>query len=177
MVAATAFLLGFIAIGLTVVFVAFGGGPKGAREQLHSQSRTGSRAVVIVVSLFALLIGIGVPALVMAKNNDTESKKAPGGVTLSTAEQHGRTLFAKNCSTCHTLAAAHSAGKVGPNLDVLIAGINGANTQETIKNRVTFIQDAIKNGRARGSGQMPAELLDGQDAQNVANFVAQVAGR
>jgi mono/diheme cytochrome c family protein len=177
MVAATAFLLGFIAIGLTVVFVAFGGGPKGAREQLHSQSRTGSRAVVIIVSIFALLIGIGVPALVMAKNNDTESKKAPGGVTLSTAEQHGRTLFAKNCSTCHTLAGAHSAGKVGPNLDVLIAGINGASPQETIKNRVTFIEDAIKNGRARGSGQMPAELLDGQDAQNVANFVAQVAGR
>ena len=177
MVAATAFLLGFIAIGLAVVFVAFGGGPKGAREQLHSQSRTGSRAVVIVVSLFALLIGIGVPALVMAKNNDSESKKAPGGVTLSTAEQHGRTLFAKNCSTCHTLAAAHSAGKVGPNLDVLIAGINGADTQATIKNRVTFIEDAIKNGRARGAGQMPAELLDGQDAQNVANFVAQVAGR
>jgi mono/diheme cytochrome c family protein len=177
MVAATAFLLGFIAIGLVVVFVAFGGGPKGAREQLHSQSRAGSRAVVIVVSLFALLIGIGVPALVMAKNNDTESKKAPGGVTLSTAEQHGRTLFAKNCSTCHTLAGAHSAGKVGPNLDVLIAGINGASPQETIKNRVTFIEDAIKNGRARGQGQMPAELLDGQDAQNVANFVAQVAGR
>jgi len=177
MVASAVFLLGFIVIGLAVVFVAFGGGPKGAREQLHSQSRTGSRAVVIVVSLFALLIGIGVPALVMAKNNDSESKKAPGGVTLSTAEQHGRTLFAKNCSTCHTLAAAHSAGKVGPNLDVLIAGINGADTQATIKNRVTFIEDAIKNGRARGAGQMPAELLDGQDAQNVANFVAQVAGR
>ena len=177
MVASAVFLLGFIVIGLAVVFVAFGGGPKGAREQLHSQSRTGSRAVVIVVSLFALVIGIGVPALVMAKNNDSESKKAQGGVTLSTAEQHGRTLFAKNCSTCHTLAAAHSAGKVGPNLDVLIAGINGADTQATIKNRVTFIEDAIKNGRARGAGQMPAELLDGQDAQNVANFVAQVAGR
>ena len=177
MVASAVFLLGFIVIGFAVVFVAFGGGPKGAREQLHSQSRTGSRAVVIVVSLFALLIGIGVPALVMAKNNDSESKKAPGGVTLSTAEQHGRTLFAKNCSTCHTLAAAHSAGKVGPNLDVLIAGINGASPQESIKNRVTFIEDAIKNGRARGAGQMPAELLDGQDAQNVANFVAQVAGR
>jgi mono/diheme cytochrome c family protein len=177
MVASTAFLLGFIAIGLTVVFVAFGGGPKGAREQLHSQSRTGSRAVVIIVGLFALLIGIGVPALVMANNNDSESKKAPGGVELTDAQQHGRILFAKNCSTCHTLSAAHSAGKVGPNLDVLIAGINGANTQETIKNRETFIEDAIKNGRARGAGQMPAELLDGQDAQNVANFVATVAGR
>jgi mono/diheme cytochrome c family protein len=113
----------------------------------------------------------------MANNNDSDAKKAPGGVTLSSAEEHGRVLFAKNCSTCHTLAAAHGAGKVGPNLDVLIAGINGASPSDSIKNRVTFIEDAIKNGRARGSGQMPAELLDGQDAQDVANFVAQVAGR
>ena len=66
---------------------------------------------------------------------------------------------------------------LGPNLDVLISGINGSSPADTIKNRVTFIEDAIKNGRARGSGQMPAELLDGQDAQDVANFVAQVAGR
>ena len=177
MVAATAFILGFIVIGLAVLFFAFGGGPRGARERLHSQSRTGSRVVMTVVGLAALLIGIGVPALVMAANNNTESKKAPGGVQLSDAEQHGRILFAKNCNTCHTLKASHGAGKVGPNLDVLITGINGGSPSETIKNRVTFIEDAIKNGRARGSGQMPAELLDGQDAQDVANFVAQVAGR
>jgi mono/diheme cytochrome c family protein len=177
MVAAAAFVIGFIVIGLAVVFVAFGGGPKGAREQLHSQSRGGSRAVVILVGLAALLIGIGVPALVMANNNDSQAKKAPGGVELTAAEEHGRVLFAKNCSTCHTLAAAHAAGKVGPNLDILIAGINGASPAESIKNRATFIEDAIKNGRARGQGQMPAELLDGQDAQNVANFVATAAGR
>jgi len=177
MVASTAFVLAFIVIGLTVVFLGFGGGPRGAREQLYTQSRGGSRAVSIIAGLAALLIGIGVPALVMAKNNSSESKKAPGGVKLTDAEQHGRTLFAKNCNTCHTLKASHGAGKVGPNLDILIAGINGASPAETIKNRVTFIEDAIKNGRARGAGQMPAELLDGQDAQNVANFVAQVAGR
>lgn len=177
MVAAAAFVIGFIVIGLAVVFVAFGGGPKGAREQLHSQSRGGSRAVVILVGLAALLIGIGVPALVMANNNDSQAKKAPGGVELTAAQEHGRVLFAKNCSTCHTLAAAHAAGKVGPNLDILIAGINGASPAESIKNRATFIEDAIKNGRARGQGQMPAELLDGQDAQNVANFVATAAGR
>jgi mono/diheme cytochrome c family protein len=177
MVAAIAFLLGFIVIGLAVLFFAFSGGAKGAREQLHSQSRTGSRVVLTVAGVGALLLGIGVPALVMAANTNTESKKAPGGVKLTDAERHGRILFAKNCNTCHTLKAAHGAGKVGPNLDVLISGINGASPSETIKNRVTFIEDAIKNGRARGAGQMPAELLDGQDAQNVANFVATVAGR
>src|SRR3954454_11064343 len=177
MVASAAFVIAFVVLGLTVVFLAFGGGPRGAREQLHTQSRSGGRAVSIIAGVVALVLGIGVPALVMASNNHTESKKAPGGVRLTNAERRGRTLFAKNCNTCHTLKASRGAGKVGPNLDVLISGINGASPAETIKNRVTFIKDAIKNGRARGSGQMPDELLDGQDAQNVANFVAQVAGR
>jgi mono/diheme cytochrome c family protein len=177
MVAATVFVLVFVALGLTVLFLAFGGGPRGARERLHTQSRGGNRAVWTAVALVALLIGIGVPALVLAANNNTESKRAPGGVKLTDAEQHGRTLFARNCSTCHTLKAANGVGKVGPNLDVLISGINGSSPSDTIKNRVTFIKDAVTNGRARGSGQMPAGLLDGQDEQNVANFVAKVAGR
>jgi len=177
MVASTAFLLAFIVIGITVLFLAFGGGPRGAREQLHTQTRGGSRAVSVVVAVVALLIGVGVPALVMAGNNRSKSKEAPGGVKLSDAEQHGRTLFAKNCNTCHTLKASHGTGKVGPNLDALISGVNGATPAETQKNRITFIKDAIAKGRARGAGQMPAELLDGQDAQNVASFVAKAAGR
>src|SRR5437764_6379055 len=174
MVASTAFVLGFIALGLTVLFLAFGGGPRGARQQLHVQSRGANRAISIGVSIVALLIGVGVPALVMASNNRSGSKKAPGGVKLTNAERRGRTLFAKNCATCHTLAAAHTAGKVGPNLDVLISGINGTTPAQTTKNRVTFITSAITQGRARGNGQMPAELLDGQDEQNVAAFVARV---
>jgi mono/diheme cytochrome c family protein len=177
MVAATAFILAFVIIGLTVVFLAFGGGPRGARRQLHSQSRAGNRAVSAVVGIVALLIGIGVPALVMASNTNSQSKQAPGGVKLTSAERHGRTLFAKNCSACHTLNGAHSAGKVGPNLDALISGINGATPAATLKNRITFITAAITQGRARGNGQMPAGLLDGQDEQNVAQFVAKVAGR
>jgi mono/diheme cytochrome c family protein len=177
MVAAAAFIIAFVVIGLTVVFLAFGGGPRGARQQLHTQSRAGNRAVSAIVGAVALVIGIGVPALVMASNTDHQSKKAPGGVKLTSAERHGRTLFAKNCSTCHTLKAARGAGKVGPNLDALISGINGASPAETVKNRITFIKDAITNGRARGSGQMPAGLLEGQDEQNVAQFVATVAGR
>jgi mono/diheme cytochrome c family protein len=177
MVASTAFVLAFIALALTVLFLAFGGGPRGAREQLHSQSRGASRAVSAGVAIVALLIGIGVPALVMASNSHSQSKKAPGGVRLTNAERRGRTLFAKNCSNCHTIAAAHSAGKVGPNLDALISGINGASPSATIKNRVTFITSAVTQGRARGNGQMPAGLLDGQDEQDVAAFVAKVAGR
>ena len=39
-----------------------------------------------------------------------------------------------------------------------------------------LILDAIAKGRARGQGQMPAGLVDGQDAQDVAAYVAAVAG-
>src|SRR5689334_17928180 len=134
MVASTVFILAFIALALTVLFFAFGGGPRGAREQLHRQSRGANRAIAIGAGAVAILIGIVVPALVMAGNKNSGSKQAPGGVNLTTAEQHGRTLFAKNCATCHTLAGAHSAGKVGPNLDVLISGINGTTPAQTTKN-------------------------------------------
>jgi cytochrome c551 len=38
------------------------------------------------------------------------------------------------------------------------------------------VLNAIKFGRARGQGQMPADLVDGQDAQAVAQFIASTAG-
>lgn len=31
----------------------------------------------------------------------------------------GKTIFMTNCGSCHTLAAAHTTGTVGPNLDTL----------------------------------------------------------
>ena len=72
-------------------------------------------------------------------------------------------MFAANCATCHTLKASNAVGKVGPNLDELHPP-------------KALILDAIANGRARGQGQMPAGLVDGQDAQDVAAYVAAVAG-
>jgi len=51
MVASAAFVIAFVVLGLTVVFLAFGGGPRGAREQLHTQSRGGGRAVSIIVGV------------------------------------------------------------------------------------------------------------------------------
>jgi cytochrome c551 len=109
-----------------------------------------------------LLLGILVPALVIASARDT--KKAPGGVKLTAADERGREIFAERCATCHTLAAANAVGKVGPNLDQLHPP-------------KALVLNAIQQGRARGQGQMPANLIDGQDAQEVSAFVAKVAGR
>jgi mono/diheme cytochrome c family protein len=72
----------------------------------------------------------------------------------------GRDLFASTCGTCHTLAAAGTTGTVGPNLDDLKPD------QATV---LAAIQD--------GPGAMPANLLTGAQAQQVAAFVATSAGR
>ncbi|MCW3040407.1 MAG: c-type cytochrome [Solirubrobacterales bacterium] len=164
MIATAAFVLAFLAIGATVVFLALGGGPKGARENLHRQSRSGSRTALTVTAVMVVAFGFGIPVAVLAANKDNQSKQAPGGVKLTASQQAGRKVFAKNCSTCHTLAASNSVGKVGPSLD-------------QIRPPAGLTLNAIKLGRARGMGQMPAGLIDGLEAKNVASYVARVAGR
>ena len=127
-------------------------------------------AAVIFVLLFVVL-GLGVVFLAFSGrgsarvvNSNDHATSAPGGVDLNASETAGREVFARYCATCHTLKASNAVGKVGPNLDVLHPPKG-------------LILDAIKNGRARGQGQMPAGLVDGADAQNVAAYVAAVAGR
>jgi mono/diheme cytochrome c family protein len=164
MVAALVLVLAFVVLGLAVVFVAFSGGPRGAGRSKGGPSRTGRRVVVVGVAIVVAGLGVAVPLAVGLVNGDDHAKNAPGGVDLSAAEASGRTTFAKYCSTCHTLKASNAVGKVGPNLDVLHPP-------------KALILDAIKNGRARGQGQMPAGVVDGQDAQDVAAYVAAVSGQ
>ena len=164
MIAALVFVLSFVALGLAIVFVAFSGGPRGVGRSRGGPSRISRRVVAVAVAVVVAGLGVAVPLAVGLVNGDDHAKNAPGGVDLSAAEASGRTTFAKYCSTCHTLKASNAVGKVGPNLDVLHPP-------------KSLILDAIKNGRARGQGQMPAGVVDGQDAQDVAAYVAAVAGQ
>jgi mono/diheme cytochrome c family protein len=43
----------------------------------------------------------------------------------------GKPIFATNCGSCHTLAAAHTTGTVGPNLDSLKPNYQAATAQVT----------------------------------------------
>jgi cytochrome c551 len=165
-ITALAFVVTFVVVALVVVAAAFSGNRRGT-ERPAGPSRRGRRAVILGTAVVALLLGVLVPALVIAAAQ--ENDKAPGGVKLTASDEQGRRVFAQRCSMCHTLRAANGVGKVGPNLDVLVGGIDP-------KGQKAFILDAIKNGRARGQGQMPAGLVDGQDAQDVASFVSKVAG-
>lgn len=165
MLGALLFLGAWVLTALLVLLIAMSGGPGAARERLlHNQSRRGRRATGIAVAVVFVGMGVAVPTLVIAGNQDDNNHAGDARVKLTAAQERGRELFGKTCNQCHTLAAANTVGKVGPNLDKL-------------KPPKSLVLDAIANGRARGIGRMPAELLQGRDAQDVAAFVAAVAGR
>ena len=165
MVAAVIFVLLFVSLGLGVVFLAFSGRGSARRGRGGgAPTRAGRRFVAVVVAFVVVGLGLAVPLAIGVVNSNDHAKSAPGGVDLNASETAGRSVFAENCATCHTLKASNAVGKVGPNLDVLHPPKG-------------LILDAIKNGRARGQGQMPAGVVDGADAQDVAAYVAAVAGR
>jgi mono/diheme cytochrome c family protein len=164
------FALFWILLGLTVFFLAMRGGPRGAREALHTESKVGQRLVIAGVAL-VFVFGLVVPALVLAFNGANKASVGVGGVHLNAEQQHGRVLFGQSCSSCHTLAGANAEGHIGPNLDVRV----GSQIEKPAGRRA-LVLDAIANGRARGLGQMPALLYQGHDAEAIADFVAAVAG-
>jgi cytochrome c551 len=163
MVAAVIFVLVFLVLGLAVVALAFSG-RAGVRYRRGAPTPAGRRFVALVVAIVVVGLGLAVPLAIGVVNRNDHAENAPGGVDLSASQAAGRSVFAKYCATCHTLKASNAVGRVGPNLDVLHPPKG-------------LILDAIAKGRARGQGQMPAGLVDGEDAQDVAAYVAAAAGR
>jgi mono/diheme cytochrome c family protein len=84
-------------------------------------------------------------------------------------DTRGATLFAERCAGCHTLEAA---GTEGSNPEERVAGPNFDNRRET-KNQVLY---AIRNGGFSGA-IMPQNIVVGEDAEAVAEFVAEYAGK
>src|SRR3954453_7315898 len=155
----------WVVVGLIVFFAAFRGRSTPSRAGPGPWGGGGgSNPVTVAASIIVIVaFGIALPAVVLARGGAHKTKQAPGGVDLTTAEAHGRELFAQNCSTCHTLRAANAVGRVGPNLDQL-------------RPPRVLVLDAIDKGRARGQGKLPPQLFVGDEAQNVPNFVAKPAG-
>jgi mono/diheme cytochrome c family protein len=99
-----------------------------------------------------------------------------GGIVKSGNATQGKVLFSGKgrCAGCHALADAGSVSTVGPNLDDAFAAMRapGKDTHfsdSTIRNVVI---DQIRVAAA----PMPANLVTGQDAADVAAYVASVAG-
>lgn len=114
-------------------------------------------------ALFFAFFAIAVPY--WAINREGEASSSPEKVAAS--DEEAKALFATNCGSCHTLARAGTNGVVGPNLDDLLGvGTPEANTQRVL----TAIEAGVQ-------GRMPAGILQGSQAEEVADFVARVAGQ
>jgi mono/diheme cytochrome c family protein len=84
-------------------------------------------------------------------------------------DSRGAELFAERCAGCHTLEAA---GTEGSNPEERVAGPN-LNARRATKDGVLY---AIRNGGFSGA-IMPQNIVVGADAEAVAEFVAEYAGR
>jgi mono/diheme cytochrome c family protein len=91
----------------------------------------------------------------------------------SDPDYEGAKIFQQRCSGCHTLTAAGTEGsatnandreyKDGPNFD----------QRKEEKDQVLY---AIRNG-GFSSGPMPQDIVVGDEAEKVADFVAKYSGR
>ena len=103
---------------------------------------------------------------------------AASGCGTSTADEaRGRVLFVQKCGVCHTLAQAGTTAQIGPDLDAAFAAARtageGGDTVEGI------VKAQVENPRPSNSDpavSMPADVVSGQDLEDVAAYVGRYAG-
>lgn len=174
-------ILVFIAFWVVLAGGLFLVGRRGSNRAATKQprppgaTRLGRWAFNGSIALIYVAFVVVVPAAILIGNHDNASAKI-GDVKLTAAEKQGRVLFGAHCSICHTLAAANAVGKVGPNLDQLQP--SEALVLHTLANGcLTDPPSASSPTTCLGQGTMPANVVQGKQAQQVAAFVAAVAGR
>lgn len=82
---------------------------------------------------------------------------------------NGKRLFVERCGSCHILADAGTQGRTGPNLDHAFGYARRQGFDESTFYDVTLQQIDL------AAPPMPADLVTGQDAVDVAAYVAQNA--
>lgn len=128
---------------------------------------------------FLFLIGLMSVALFAAgcgSSSDTGSSTSGTEATAETGEKadsaepadtadtgEGKTSFTGSCGGCHALKDAGTKGAAGPNLDDL-------------KPDKARVATAITKG-GTGAGAMPKNLVSGDKADQVAEYVSSVAGK
>jgi cbb3-type cytochrome c oxidase subunit III len=100
-----------------------------------------------------------------------------GGRASSKADTaHGQKLFTSTCGACHTLAAAGTSGTIGPNLDNAFRADKQQHFKQNTIQNVVLDMIRLGSGPVAGGPPMPANLYTGQDANDVAAYVASVVG-
>jgi len=136
-----------------------------------------TKKTFIVYGLAVAVLAVLIPWLVFRSDGDA----ARGAQKVPSDLSGGQSLFQTNCGTCHTLYAAGTDGNYGPNLDELLAPSGppaGPTASDTIKATEGRVLNALENGvdSSTTPGRMPAGILNQQQSEEVAAFVAHVAG-
>ena len=113
--------------------------------------------------LFAALAAVALPA--------------SGCGTSSADPERGRELFKQKCANCHGFAEVGSTAQIGPNLDDAFAAARAAGqTASTIEGVVEAQVEYPRPSNDNPAVSMPADLVQGQDLDDVAAYVAEYAG-
>ena len=128
-------------------------------------ARRRRRAIAVV------LVGL-VAALGLSACSDTVGYTQPTGDKIQ-----GKKLFVASCGSCHTLRDAGTTGKIGPDLDYAFVqsrldGLGHETIQQVVRDQMAY---AIEDPVTEQPG-MPRDIFTGQDAEDVATYVASVAG-
>ena len=107
-----------------------------------------------------------------------------GGISAGAADaENGKKQFQEKCAGCHALQAAGASGTIGPSLDDSFAQARAEGFDESAIRNIVHEQirypgqypTAEKNPGFL-TANMPANLVKGEDAEDVAAYVAENAG-
>ncbi|MBB5326220.1 cytochrome c551 [Anoxybacillus tepidamans] len=102
------------------------------------------------VKVVSLLLGTSLVLAACGGGNGASNNKDSGGSTASAAEQ----VYQQSCASCH---GQNLEGKIGPNLQ---------------KVGSKYSKDEIKQIIEKGRGGMPAGVIQGDDVDKVAEWLA-----
>jgi plastocyanin len=110
-----------------------------------------------------------------------------GGCNLAdsgTNVVNGKQEFVEKCGSCHVLARAGTRGVVGPSLDAAFQRARQDGFGESTFEGLVYAQidnpnrnPSVDPATGREQPVMPADIVTGEDAEDVAAYVAEAAGK
>ena len=170
MLAVLLFAAFWVVLGVGVFLL---GARRGPTAHGQEPGWRGRRTLGWVLAVTYIVFGIALP-IIFELGNRNNANAQVGGIPLTAAEKRGREIFGQRCALCHTLAAANAVGQVGPNLDMIQP------TEQLVLHTIMYgcLQNPPSGSQEAclGEGTMPADVVQGVDAEDVAKFVSKVAG-
>ena len=130
---------------------------------MSSRGLAGGACAALIAALITVLAATGCGTTGL-------SEEGTGDTT------RGKELFKEKCGQCHVLADARTPGVIGPNLDDAFRqaradGLGEGTIRSVVRGQISYpVEDP-----PTGATGMPADIVTGDDAESVAEYVASVA--